>query len=100
MNEHENHDTDSRYRFNADGTVEDLYLSPNLQWQVSSTGRWSYKGGVLTIISVEDGEQEVSRAKVVALGDGKLAIEIVDSYTEQGTHYEDYEYQEYRKVND
>lgn len=92
--------SDYRMRLNADGTVDfGDYWNSQWHWE-SNAAEWWYKNGKLYIKVTEGGEEEIGWAKVVELSATKLAVETTDSYKENGIAYEDYEYQEYKKVAD
>lgn len=91
--------TDSRLVFNQDGTCKSAEYYNN-KWNWNEIGTWSYKNGIITIRSTEDGEVYVESATVKELTSSKLVLEFSEKYTENGTSYEDYSLTEFRKISE
>lgn len=99
VDEGTSNDHDSRIVFNENGTCKDAEFYSG-EWHWNNEGTWNYKNGKLTIKSTYEGETEITTATVKELTQSKLVVEAVDKYTEDGTVYEDWTLQEYRKVSE
>lgn len=95
---HEDNDDgtdDERFVFKTDGIFES-YLNGRL----SDDGSWTYKGGTIYVTFDDEGDVYTESLKVLELTATTLTVEYAEKEKVDGTAYEYYSKETYRRVQD